>query len=91
MSQDNTPELTMPYILKALEGITHDNAYLCEAIAALQAMKSDPAFADNSQGDNAGAEKAKAIAEIVRLRETTNQQMIALYTQMYTDLAKQSN
>ena len=41
--------------------------------------KSDP-------GDIAGQEKAKAIGEIVRCREATNQQALKFYEKMYDDL-----
>ena len=85
MSQDNMPELTIQYILKALEGIAQDNAYLLVAMDALREITQDHA------GDVAGQGKAQAIGEVVKQREQTHQQMIALYTQMYNDLAKQTN
>jgi len=84
--QDNMPELTMPYILQKLDQIANDTAYLHEVISALQEMKSDPAFADNPRGDNAGAEKAEALSQAVKAREETNRQFIELYKQMYQDL-----
>jgi len=86
MSEDNTPALTMAYVLQKLDQLANDTPYLQEAIAALKDLKSDPAFADNPAGDNAGAGKANALSQIVKCRETTNQQFIALYAQMYQDL-----
>ena len=86
MSEDNTPQLTMEYLLGKIDQLANDTPYLSETIAALKDMKSDPAFADNPAGDNAGAGKANALAQIVRTRETTNQHLIALYKQMYEDL-----
>ncbi|MCL1952138.1 MAG: hypothetical protein FWF60_04850 [Oscillospiraceae bacterium] len=86
MSNDNTPQLTMEYLLGKIDQIASDTAYLHEAIAALKDMKSEPAFADNHQGDNAGMAKAQALGEVVTCRETTNQQLIALYRQMYEDI-----
>ncbi len=41
-------------------------------------------------GDIGAAEKAKAMAEVVRCRETTNQQMLRMYEKIYDNLAKQS-
>ena len=53
------------------------------ALEQLASMpKSDP-------GDIAGQEKAKAIGDIVRCRETTNQQALRLYEKMYNDLISQ--
>jgi len=86
MSNDNTPALTMEYLLGKIDQIANDTAYLEKAIAALQDLKSEPAFADNPMGDNAGAEKAEALSDVVKCRETTNQQLIALYTKMYDDI-----
>jgi len=86
MSNDNTPALTMEYLLGKIDQIASDTAYLQETLAALQNLKSDPAFADNMQGDNAGAAKANALFQVVKTRETTNQKLIALYTTMYRDM-----
>ena len=36
--------------------------------------------------DLGAEEKAKGIADVVRARETTNQQLLAFYTRVYTDL-----
>ena len=90
MSDDNTPALSMEYVLQKLDQIAGDTAYLSETIAALQDLKSDPAFADNQQGDNAGEAKAKALGSAIMCRETTNQQLIALYARMYQDLQSPS-
>lgn len=73
--------LTMDYVLSKIEAIRMDTAHLHEAIAALQ---DTPAAA--SPGDIAGQEKAKALGDIVRCRETTNQQLLKLYEKMYDDL-----
>lgn len=77
-----TPEtqLTIEYVLAKIEAIRLDTAHLHEAIAALQ----DTTAA--GPGDIAGEEKAKALGDIVRCRETTNQQLLKLYEKMYDDL-----
>ena len=86
MQNDNTPALTMEYLLGKIDQIASDTSYLRETIAALQDMKSDPAFADNMVGDNAGAAKAQSLGSAIMCRETTNQQLLALYKQMYKDM-----
>lgn len=73
--------LTMDYVLSKIEAIRMDTAHLHEAIAALQ---DTPAAA--GPGDIAGQEKAKALGDIVRCREATNQQLLKLYEKMYDDL-----
>lgn len=82
MSNTTNPneKLTINYILNQIEQIVKDTEYIHNALEQLAAMpKSDP-------GDVAGQEKARAIGEIVRSRETTNQQALSLYEKMYDDL-----
>ena len=77
-------KLTINYVLNQIEQIVKDNEYIHNALEQLALMpKSDP-------GDIAGQEKAKAIGDIVRCRETTNQQALRLYEKMYDDLKPQS-
>ena len=77
-------KLTINYVLNQIEQIVKDNEYIHNALEQLALMpKSDP-------GDIAGQEKAKAIGDIVRCRETTNQQALHLYEKMYDDLKPQS-
>ena len=73
-------KLTINYVLAHIERITRDNEYIRNALELLAAMpKSDP-------GDIAGQEKAKAIGDIVRCKEATNQQALKFYEKLYDDL-----
>lgn len=74
-------KLSMDYVLDKLEALRRDSEYLYKTVHALEAMPV-------SQGpeDIAGQAKAQALADVVRCRETTNQQLIQLYTKMYDDL-----
>ncbi len=73
-------KLTIKYVLDRTEQIINDTQYIHSALEQLALMpKSDP-------GDIAGQEKAKAIGEIVRCREATNQQALKFYEKMYDDL-----
>lgn len=73
-------KLTIKYVLDKAEQIINDTEYIHSALEQLALMpKSDP-------GDIAGQEKAKAIGEIVRCREATNQQALKFYEKMYDDL-----
>ena len=72
--------ISVSYVLEKIEQIAEDREYIHKALEQLALMpKSDP-------GDIAGQEKAKAIGDIVRCRETTNQQALRLYEKMYDDL-----
>ncbi|MBE6616124.1 MAG: hypothetical protein E7631_12570 [Ruminococcaceae bacterium] len=74
-------KLSMDYVLDKIEAVRKDSEYLYKTVHALEAMQV-------SQGpeDIAGQAKAQALADVVRCRETTNQQLIQLYTRMYDDL-----
>ncbi len=82
MSNTTEPKekLTINYILNQIEQIVKDTEYIHNALKQLAAMPT------SAPGDIAGQEKAKAIGEIVRSRETTNQQILRLYGKMYDDL-----
>jgi len=87
MQNDNTPALTMGYLLGKIDQLTSDTAYLHETIAALQSMaQTNNPGPPGSPGDIAGQAKANALCDVVKCRETTNQQLIALYTTMYKDM-----
>ena len=76
--------ISVSYVLEKIEQIAEDRDYIHKALEQLALMpKSDP-------GDIAGQEKAKAIGDIVRCRETTNQRLIAFYEKLYEDLKPQS-
>lgn len=73
-------KLTIDYVLEQIEHIAKDTAYLHNALEQLALMP------NTAPGDIAGREKAKSIGDIVRCRETTNQQALKLYEKMYDDL-----
>lgn len=80
-ANSNTEErLTIDYLLDKLEEISQEKMLLTEAVSELAKMKS------NGPGDVGTQEQAKAIGEIIKARETTNQRLIALYEKMYDDL-----
>ena len=80
MQNDNTPALTIADILQRLDKIHADTAHLDKAITALEGI------AQTTSGDIAGKAKAEAMGDVVKCRETTNQQLIGLYKQMYEDI-----
>ena len=75
------PVLTMEYLLAKIDEIAAQTAYLHDAIEKLGQMKTG-----NGPGDVAGEAQAHAIGDVIRCRETTNQQLLKLYEKMYDDL-----
>lgn len=78
--QQRSEKLTMDYLLGKIEEISLSQAFLTDAISELGKMKS------GGPGDVGTQEQAKAIGEIIKAREATNQKLIALYERMYDDL-----
>lgn len=79
-AEQRSEKLTMDYLLGKLEEISLGQAFLTDAISELGKMKS------GGPGDVGTQEQAKAIGEIIKAREATNQRLIALYEKMYDDL-----
>ena len=79
-TEQRSEKLTMDYLLGKLEEISLGQAFLTDAISELGKMKS------GGPGDVGTQEQAKAIGEIIKAREATNQRLIALYEKMYDDL-----
>lgn len=82
---DNKEMLTVNYVLEQIEKIAAQSDHIHSAIE--QVAKLDyGAMECGSPPDD----RATALADIVRCRETTNQQMIAFYQKLYEDLMPQS-
>lgn len=67
---------SMEYCLRQIERISSQTEYLNQVIAEMRQLGNDPF----------SGEKARALSDIVRCRETTNQQMLRFYEKMYDDL-----
>lgn len=67
---------SMEYCLTQIEHLAHQTDYLDQAILELKQLDSDP-FCGH---------KAAAISDVIKSRETTNQQLINFYMNMYDDL-----
>ncbi len=80
VEQQLSEKLTIDYILGKLEEISLGQAFVTDAILELGKMKS------GGPGDVGTQEQAKAVGEIIKAREATNQKLIALYEKMYDDL-----
>ncbi len=78
--QNSSAKLSVDYLLKKIEEISLEKSILLDAISEIGKLKSI------GPGDVGTQEQAKAIGEIIKARETTNQRLIALYEKMYDDL-----
>lgn len=79
------PNLTMGYVLAQIEKIASQTAYLNETISELGKMFAATPVAYAPE-DIAGMAKAQALGDVVRCRETTNQQLLTFYEKVYDDL-----
>ena len=72
--------ISISYVLEKMEEIANDQAYILASIEAISQIKS------TGPGDVGTQEQTKAIGDIVKARETTNQRLIAFYEKLYDDL-----
>ncbi len=79
------------HILIQIAKIQQQTEYLNNAIDKLSLMGDGECGHPGSPGNIQGQAKAQAMCDIVRCRETTNQQMLSLYEKMYDDLKPTNN
>ena len=76
--------VSVEYIAAQLEKIRADSAYIIEALKQVKEITSHPPSIN--AGDVASQARAEAIGNIVKSREQTNQDLIAIYDKIYEDL-----
>ena len=72
--------LSIDYVLAQIEKIVDNTAYITEALNSLKDVRV------GGPGDIGAEGKARGIADVVKCRETTNQQLLAFYTKAFNDL-----
>ena len=72
--------LSIDYVLAQIEKIVDNTAHITEALNSLKDVRS------GGPGDIGAEGKARGIADVVKCRETTNQQLLAFYTKVFNDL-----
>lgn len=77
------------YVFAQIKAIQDNTDYLYRVVESL-AQISDRDGGDHSFPTNVQAQKAAALGDVVRCRETTNQQLLNFYTTVYNDLKSQS-
>lgn len=80
---DNKVELS--WLLQQIAAIQSDTDYLYQTIQQLAEMVVGESGEAGSPGDVMGQAKAEALGDIVRCRETTNQQLLDIYKRIYVE------
>ncbi len=76
-------KFTLNYVLEQIEKIATETQYLNNVVENLGKMTLD--FSEDSNYE-AYKSQAEALGDVVRCRETTNQQLLRFYEKMYDDL-----
>lgn len=80
------PGYTASDILERIDRILNNTAEISGALETLAKMPPTDSGECGAPGDIAGAQRAQAIGDIVKCRETTNQRTLELLNKMYDDL-----
>lgn len=80
-----TDKVELSWLLQQIAAIQSDTSYLHETIQQLAGMGVGESGKAGSPGDIMGRAKAVALGDIVRCRETTNQQLIDFYKRLYVE------
>ena len=83
---DNDVKFDITYLIRQIAAIQQQTEYLNMALENLSKMGDGDSGHQYSPGNIAGKAKAEAFGEIVRCRETTNQQILRFYETVYNDL-----
>ena len=81
-------EMTVADILARINNIINQTGYITSAFESLVQMGDGDSGDCGAPGNIMGRAKAEAVAEVVRARETTNQQILRLYEKMYDDMIR---
>ncbi len=82
---EKAPEFSITYILTQIERIRVQDDYLKNAIYELGRMDNgEPGMGGGTIAP--GVAKAEALGNVVKCRETTNQELIRFYAKLYDDL-----
>lgn len=81
-------EITVADIIHHIYNLIDQTDYITSAIKSLVQMGDGDSGDCGAPGNIMGKAKAEAVAEVVRARETTNQQILKLYEKMYDDMIR---
>lgn len=78
-------KVELSWLLQQIAAIQSDTDYLYQTIQQLAEMGVGESGEAGSPADVMGQAKAEALGDIVRCRETTNQQLLDLYKRIYVE------
>lgn len=81
--------IDLAYIFKQVKAIQTQTEYLIEVVNKLSQMSDGDSGEGCSPGNIQGQAKAQALGDVVRCRETTNQQLLNFYMTVYNDMKSQ--
>lgn len=81
----NDTKVDLSWLLQQIAAIQSDTDYLHATIQQLAEMGLGDSGEAGSPGNLMGQAKAEALGDIVRCRETTNQQLLDLYKRIYVE------
>ena len=81
----NENQVDLSWLLQQIAAIQGDTDYLHETIQQLAEMGLGDSGEAGSPGNVMGRAKAEALGDIVRCRETTNQQLLDIYKRIYVE------
>lgn len=84
-----TDIIDLAYIFKQIREIQLQTTHLNEVIDKLSKMGDGDSGECGSPGNLQGQAKAQALGDVVRCRETTNQQLLNFYMKVYDDMTSQ--
>ena len=79
-------KVELGWLLQQIAAVQNDTEYLKEGLAQLARMGIGDSGDPGSPGNILGQAKATALRDMIRGRESTNQQLLRLYEKMYNDL-----
>ncbi len=80
----NENKLTVKDIFETIGALKSESFHIGEALKQLESVRSE------GPGDIGAQARANAIVDVVKCRETTLQQMLALYSKMYDDIQNET-
>ena len=78
-------KVELSWLLQQIAAIQSDTDYLYQTIQQLAEMGVGKRGEAGSPADVMGQAKAEALGDIVRCRETTNQQLLDIYKRIYVE------
>ena len=81
----NENQVDLSWLLQQIAAIQSDTQYLTEGFTQLEKLGVGDSGEPGSPGNLLGQAKANALRDVIRGRESTNQQLLGLYQRLYVE------